>query len=181
MSTFSIPIMLHDYQMITWRARVIADGWHFEQMPWGHGAWSVQLSFTLQLISSRYTNFPLNQLSWWSHDDRINTHLSIPLVNLRKCEWNDKCLIGGSRVSRYFGSHGYHVNTLANSLVAMVTYLQWCTVETLPLRTMMTPSNQINSLATSQSHTIPYMVRYWRDKMYPDQTDWLQSDYYSAN
>lgn len=43
----------------TCRLRVTAFGWHLEQIPRGHGGWSLQPSLILQLISSKATNLPL--------------------------------------------------------------------------------------------------------------------------
>lgn len=44
---------------LTWRLNVTAFGWHFVQMPRGHGRCSLQPDFSLQLMFSSTANFPL--------------------------------------------------------------------------------------------------------------------------
>lgn len=39
----------------------MADGWHLEQMPLGHGGWSLHPALILQLMSSKLTNFPCGE------------------------------------------------------------------------------------------------------------------------
>lgn len=54
---------------------VIAFGWHFEQIPFGHGGWSLQPLLIRHEISSNAKNLPL----------------SAPEVIFRRNEWKDRC------------------------------------------------------------------------------------------
>ena len=87
-------------------ARVTALGWHLVQIPdSGHGEWSRQPLLILQLRFSRYTNLPLYQTR---QENRSQTKM-VHVCECGVCVWHTwECLIGGSRLCRYWGSHGYN-------------------------------------------------------------------------